>query len=98
MIIFQTVLDVSSHFVFVRGPRFWALGVDSGPLGGLLGGCWTPEKWLFLSGPKGRLRNAVHAEPRLSPGVRSSGAHGVPEGRAYPGLRYILLSGKPYIL
>ena len=51
------VLDVSTHFLFlfVRGPRFWALGVDSGPRGGAFEGVLDPRKnkiYIFLLGPK----------------------------------------------
>ncbi len=40
------VLDLSTRFlfVFVRGPRSRALGVDSGPRGRVLRGFWTPNK------------------------------------------------------
>ncbi len=40
------VLDVSPHsffICFVRGPRFWALGLDSGPRGGAFEGVWDPR-------------------------------------------------------
>ncbi len=41
-----------------RGPRFWALGVDSGPRGGACEGILDPknnEKLVFLLVPKRRL-------------------------------------------
>ena len=50
-------------FGMARGPRFWALGVDSGPRGGAFEGILDPPKnnniyiYIVLLVPKRRLRS-----------------------------------------
>ncbi len=83
-IFFVEVWPARESFGMARGPRFKALGADSGPRGGVLRGFGTPtnnKKYICVLVPKGRLRSAqkpmgFHRISAMAPDC-PSGAAGV---------------------